>query len=177
HGESTFRSREVSAKRWIFDDQAPFFSKGRGRSNMISDFLVMNLSRPFFTLNEAEYKRALKMYPELAADTDINYVERSVTGCINVGYDSYFDNSTILDQFERLFKLLQFKKEFKDHEIEIVVDNAPTHTARAYSLQDFGKSIGTRCPVDKIKYVDQQGVKQTVDDFSKVAGTNVKVKV
>ncbi|CAF4182784.1 unnamed protein product, partial [Rotaria sordida] len=77
----------------------------------------------------------------------INYIEKSVTGYINAGYDSYFDNSTILTQFE--------------------LDNARIHTARSYSLLDFGKSIGTRCPTDTIEYVDQQGVTQVIDRYFK----------
>jgi hypothetical protein len=53
-----------------------------------------------------------------------------------------------------LFQLLEFKEQYKGHTIECVVDNARTHTAKTHSLFDFGKSIGTRCPVDKIEYTD-----------------------
>src|ERR1700722_2757911 len=94
---------------------------------------------------------------QLANDTDIDYVERSATASINVGQDSYFDNFTILEQFERLFQLLEFKEQYKDHTIVCVVDNARTHTAKSHSLLDFGKSCGTRCPLDKIEYTDTQG--------------------
>ncbi|CAF1516782.1 unnamed protein product [Rotaria sordida] len=73
HDESTFRSGEVSAKRWLFGDSAPFFSKGRGRSVMFSDYLVMHPSGPFFTLDNIEYDQALKKYPELTnIDDDVN---------------------------------------------------------------------------------------------------------
>ena len=48
HDETTFRRGEVSAKWWLYIDQAPFYSKGRGKSNMISDFLVMHPLGPFF---------------------------------------------------------------------------------------------------------------------------------
>jgi hypothetical protein len=64
---------------------------------------------------------------------------------------------TILQQFERLFQLFEFKEQYKDHTIECIVDNARTHTAKSHSLLDFGKSIGTRCPVDKIEYTDAKG--------------------
>ena len=37
---------------------------------MISDYLVMHPSGPFFTLNEKEYKEALKLSPKLADDVD-----------------------------------------------------------------------------------------------------------
>ena len=93
----------------------------------------------------------------ISADTDLNYVERSATASIHIGKDSYFDNMTILEQFERLFQLLQFKEEYKGHRIECIVDNARTHTAKSHSVLDFGKSIGTRCPVDKIEYIDSKG--------------------
>lgn len=153
--------------RWFFGDQTPFFSKGRGRSLMISDFLVMHPSGPFFTLDSDEYKHAIEVYPDLRTADDINYIEQSATGLIDVGYDSYFDNTTILCQFERLFKMLRFKKQFQNHEIEIIVDNATTHTAKPYSLTDFGKSIDTRCPVDTIEYIDTDGVVQTIDCYFK----------
>ncbi|CAF4225149.1 unnamed protein product [Rotaria magnacalcarata] len=131
HDESTFRSGEVSAKRWLYDNQAPFYSKGRGRSNMLSDFLVMHNS-------------------DLGEEQDIDYIERSASASKNVDSGAYFDNSTILTQFERFCKLLQFKKCFSNHQIEIIVDNARTHSARAYNLSDFGKGISTRCPVDQL---------------------------
>lgn len=89
----------------------------------------------------------------ISADTDLNYVERSTTALIHVGKDSYFDNMTILEQFERLFQLLQYKEEYKGHRIERIVDNARSHTV---------KSIGTRCPIDKIEYVDSKGTSQTL---------------
>ena len=100
------------------------------------------------------------MLPQLQAASDIDYYDRSATALIQVGQDSYFDNETILEQFEKLFQLIQFKRNFKDHEIEIVVDNAHTHTAKSHSLQNFGKNIGTRCPVENIEYIDSQGKKQ-----------------
>ncbi|CAF3743280.1 unnamed protein product [Rotaria sp. Silwood1] len=53
----------------------------------------------------------------------------------------------------------------------LILDNARTHTAKAYSLLNFGKSIGTRCPTGTIKYADQQGVKQVIDCYFKI-GSN-----
>lgn len=165
HDESTFGSGEVSSKRWIYNNQAPFYSKGRGRSYMISDFLVMHQSGPFFQLSAAEYQNALLKYPELDEEDDIDYVKWSATGSICVGGDVYFDNASILTQFERLFKLLEFKQCFRNHRIEIIVDNARTHSARSYSLSDFGKSIGTRCPVDNLEWIDNDGEKQSLSCY------------
>ncbi|CAF3183466.1 unnamed protein product, partial [Rotaria sp. Silwood2] len=147
HDESTFKSGEVSAKRWTVDGHTPFFSKGRGRSHMISDYLVQHPSGPFFSLSEKEYEQATRAYPNLLSDSDdLNFNRFSATAGINVGEQGYFDNVTILCQFERLFQLLPFKKEYKDHDIEVVVDNAITHSAKEYNINEFGKGIGTNCP-------------------------------
>ena len=37
------------------------------------------------------------------------------------------------------------------------MDNAKSHTAKSHNVFDFGKSIGTRCSLDKIEYKDSQG--------------------
>jgi hypothetical protein len=74
HDESTFKCGEVSAKRWFFGEEAPFHSKGRGRSNMISDFLVQHPSAPFFSLSESEYQKALVKYPQLDSEFLINHI-------------------------------------------------------------------------------------------------------
>ena len=57
---------------------------------MISDYLRMPPSDPFFTLNEKEYKEAFKLYPELADGVDgVNCVEKTATESIDVGYDRF----------------------------------------------------------------------------------------
>ncbi|CAF5040557.1 unnamed protein product, partial [Rotaria sp. Silwood1] len=150
HDESTFRSGEE-----------------RGRSHMVSDFLVQHPSGPFFELSENEWKQAVRKYQSLSVAGDVNYLDRTATASINIGTDAYFDNDTILEQFERLFQMLEFKQEYRDHQIEIIVDNARTHTAKSYSLQDFGKNVGTRCPVEQIEYVDENGATKVVDCYFK----------
>jgi glycerol-3-phosphate cytidylyltransferase-like family protein len=176
HDESTFRSGEVSPKRWFFSENIPFFSKGRGRSHMVSDFLVQHPGGPFFELSEDEWKQAGGKYKTLSADTDVDYLSRTATASINIGTDAYFDNDTILSQFERLFQMLEFKQAYKDHQIDIIVDNARTHTAKAYSLQDFGKNIGTQCKVEKIEYVDENGATQVIDCYFKQGPNKGKSK-
>lgn len=165
HDESTFRSGEVSSKRWLSKETTSFFSKGRGRSLMISDFMVCHPSGPFFNLNNDEWQRAIAKYPELLQNNYINYVEHTATAAINVGGDTYFDNDTVLLQFQRLFKMLEFKDAYIGHDIDILVDNARTHTARQYSINDFGKGINSKCPVDVIEYCDDKGVKNTVQCY------------
>lgn len=107
---------------------------------MISDFLVAHPSSPFFRLNDEEWSRAIEKYPSLNETCVINYEKNSWTGSIFPGKDGYFDNDTILAQFERLFQMLEFKTEFNHpikHDIEILVDNATTHTAAEVKIDDF----------------------------------------
>ncbi|CAF1040827.1 unnamed protein product [Didymodactylos carnosus] len=132
---------------------------------MISDFLIMQASGPFFRLSDIEFQEAVKKYPSLQQDTEVNYVKNTATGSINVGEDNYFDNIMILRQFERMFQLLEFKTEYKNHRLEILVDNARTRRVKDYSINDFGKGSGTRCPVQMIEYTDQNNVKQTLNCF------------
>lgn len=146
-------------------DSAPFFSKGQGRSLMISDFLVQHPSGPYFQLNQNEWTNALREFPELSNDDGPRYEPFSATAMAYIGVDSYFDNAIILQQFERLFKLLKHKMEYQGHDIEILVDNARTHTAKEFSINDFGKSIGSRCPVSSIEYAYDGNKKQVLDCY------------
>ena len=57
----------------------------------------------------------------------------------SLNQNNYFDNETILEQLERLFKLIYFKKEYVSHDI-VMVDNATTHTAKAFKISHFRKS-------------------------------------
>ncbi|CAF3387027.1 unnamed protein product [Rotaria socialis] len=160
HDESTYKCGEITAKRWIMPDNAPFYNKGRGRSIMCSDLLVMHPSGPFFSLTEKEYSEALKTYPNLNDDCDINYEKNSASTAIALGGDNYFDNQSILNQFKRLFQLLPFKKEYKSHNFLYLVENSRTHTAAEIHLNDFRMRPGTRCPVDKIEYIDENNKKK-----------------
>ena len=65
HDESTFRCGEQLTKRWFKKGNEPFISKGRGKSLMVSDFLVSHPSGPFFYLNEAEWSECIEVYPEI----------------------------------------------------------------------------------------------------------------
>ena len=166
HDESCFRSGETTAKRWILSEETKsFFNKGRGKSVMISEFLVSHPDNPFFQLSHEEWKAVVSQYPELMEETDIDYIERSASGSIQVGYDRYFDNNAIVSQFTRLFKMLQFKKTYANHSIHVVVDNAKTHTAKEFSLDEFGMKPGTRCPVDQIQYIDDHGQQKTIQCY------------
>ncbi|CAF4473832.1 unnamed protein product [Rotaria magnacalcarata] len=90
---------------------APFYDKGRERSIMCSDLLVIHPSRPFFSTTEKEYSEVLRIYPNLNDGCDINYEKNSASAAIALGGDNYFNNQSILNQFKRLFQLSPFKKE------------------------------------------------------------------
>lgn len=140
HDESTFRSGQMCRKRWVFGNRFPFYNKGRGRSIMVSDFIVQHPTCPFFELSQVEWVKAIQKYPELNQDKS-KYLDRSATRLIELNGVNYFDKETILEQFERLFKLLEFKEEFFYHDIEILVDNATTHTAKLYNISQFRKGF------------------------------------
>jgi hypothetical protein len=84
----------------------------------------------------------------------LNFFENSADAWILPGKDNYFNNQKILKQFDRLFKLLQFKKEFEGHEIEILVDNATTHTAKNYDINHFNKKPGTKCAYRVVEWTE-----------------------
>ncbi|CAF2077709.1 unnamed protein product [Rotaria magnacalcarata] len=125
HDESTYQCGELTAKRWIMPDNAPFYNKVRGR----------------------------------------NYEKNSASAVITLGGDNYFNNQSILNQFKRLFQLSPFKKEYKNHNFLCLVDNSRTHTAAEIHLNAFGMRSGTRCPVDKIDYIDDKNKKQTIECY------------
>ena len=62
-------------------DNAPFYNKGKGRSIMCWDLLVMHPGGPFFSLTDKEYSEALKKYPKLNDDCDINYEKKECFCC------------------------------------------------------------------------------------------------
>ena len=127
---------------------------------MLSDFMACHPSGPFFSLNQNEWQKAVAKYPDLLKNYYINYIDYTATAAINVGGEVYFDNETILSQFQRLFRMLEFKTAYAGHQIDILIDNAKTHTARLYNIYDFGKSIGSRCPIDIIEYYDHNNSKK-----------------
>jgi hypothetical protein len=83
------------------------------------------------------------------------YLERSASRFIELYGDNYFDNAAILEQFERLFQFLEFKNYYLHHVIDILVDNATTHTAKPYTVNDFRKGKGIHCPVDQLEWMDE----------------------
>ena len=132
---------------------------------MVSDSLIAHPENPFFHLSQDEWTAAVRKYPELLDDDGIQYIERSASGSIQVGYGGYFDNDAVINQFTRLFKMLTFKKAYANHKFHVIVDNARTHSAKHYSVEDFGMKPGTRCTMEKIFYRDKNGKQLTIDCF------------
>jgi hypothetical protein len=120
HDESTFKSGEIKSCRWIFPENAPFFSRGQ----MLSFFIVLHENETFFELNDNEWSVAAEMFPQLLnPESKLHYFERSASVWLQTGKDNYIDNDVVLDQFVRLFNLLKFKKVLSHTSIEIMVDN------------------------------------------------------
>jgi hypothetical protein len=143
HDESTFRSGEISEYRWMFPELVSFFNKGRGRSIMLSGFIAQQSESDIFMLDEQEWIQTVTAYPELNSDDELlNYFPRSANSWFEPKKDNYFDNSIILRRFERLLKLIKFKKSYVDHQIEKLVDNARTHTFKVYDINLMNKSPG-----------------------------------
>jgi hypothetical protein len=99
-----------------------------------------------------ENKLAMNKYPDLKNDEF--YRKNSATLSLEPGIarDGYVDNQVILQQFERLFKMFKFKKDFEDKKLIIIVDNATTHTAKEYTISDFSMKSGTKCPTQTIHW-------------------------
>jgi hypothetical protein len=94
---------------WVFPGEEPFFNKGKGRSIMVSAFIVMHDHADVFVLNQNEWENACREYPELLiSDPQINYYERSANAWIQPKKDNNLHNKIIIKQFERFFKLLKF---------------------------------------------------------------------
>ena len=92
-------------------------------------------------------------HPELSEKSSIlTFFERSANAYIEPKKDNYFDSDTIIKQFERLFKLVKFKKIFHNHNIEILVDNARTHSANEYDVNLISKSPNTNFPYETIEW-------------------------
>ena len=132
---------------------------------MCLDLLVMHPNGPFFSLTDKEYFEALKKRSNLNDDCDINYEKNSASTATSVGGDNFFDNENILSQFKRLFQLLPSKEEYKNHDFVCLVDNARTYTAAKFSVADFGMKPRSRCPIDKIDYIDENNKKRTIECY------------
>ncbi|CAF0939842.1 unnamed protein product [Adineta ricciae] len=116
---------------------------------MVSDVLTAHPDNPLFQRSQNEWAAVVTKYHELLEYDGGQCIERSASGSIQVGFESYFDNDGIINQFTRLFKILPFKK--------------------AYAKQSFmllwAMLPNTRCKIDQMSYSDKNGKQHTVDCF------------
>ena len=56
-----------------------------------------------------------KEYLELPEDTSITCEKNLASGSIAIGGESHFYPGSILEQFERLMKLIKFKRKYEGH--------------------------------------------------------------
>jgi hypothetical protein len=76
----------------------------------------------------------------------MNFIEKIRLPCLpGIARDGYIVNKVIFQQFERLFKMFKFKKDYEDEKLVIIVDNATTQTAKEYTISDFSMKSGTKC--------------------------------
>jgi transposase len=106
----------------------------------------------------------------------MKYYSQSANSYIEPKKDSYFNNEIILRQFERLFKLVKFKKSFYHHDIEILVDNATTHVAKVYDLNLISKFPNTNCPYKTIEFeVNGENIKINCFDENGISKGLLKI--
>ena len=147
HDESTIRSGDVTSFKWLHEKFSPMFNKGRGVSRMISEFIVAHPDLTCFELTEDEWNEAINENPEL---NNNEYVRKTATRIIEPTKDNYFTNETILHQFKHLISCLKYSQAFKscNYRVDILVDNATTHTKASVDVSMFNKSINSHCGID-----------------------------
>ena len=64
-----------------------------------------------------------------------------------------------------MFQLPEFKGEYQNHNIEILVDNTTTHVAKNCSIHGFGKCSGTNYSVLSIEYVNDNNEMETTECY------------
>ena len=147
----------------MFDEYASFYNKGPGKSLMLSYFLVQ---QKFIELDESEWNEAVEAYPHLLEkDPFANYEHRSANAWVEPGKDNYFNNEVIIKQFERLFILFKFKTIFKNHRMVVIVDNARTHSAKKYDINQMNKGKNTRCPYNTLEWIEENVEIKSINCF------------
>ena len=143
------------------------YNKGRGISHMISDFIVSHPDMTTFSLNDEEWNIAIQADPNLDKENELNFIPQTATSIITPSKDNYFDNDCILEQFKRLIILMRFSQVFKsvNFRVDLIVDNATTHTKALVDVSMFGKSTDTACSVDEMIWYDENNNQQKLNCF------------
>jgi len=64
-----------------------------------------------------------------------------------------------------LFQMIEFCDALKDHDIEILVDNATTHKTKAFNINDFRKGSGYDCLDERIEWFDENNKRKVLECF------------
>ena len=134
---------------------------------MIGDFIVSHPGMTTFALTNEEWNNAIKESPDLLQDDDMNFLPKTATSIITPSKESYFDNDCILKQFQRLIILMRFSEIFQqvDFRVDLIVDNATTHTKALVDVSMFGKSINTASPVEELFWYDENNNQHSLNCF------------
>ena len=138
---------------------------------MISDFIVAHLEMTCFELSEVGWNKAISEHPELNNDS---YINKTATAIIEPSKNNYFDNDSILSQFERLLLCMNYSSIFKDnnYRVDILVDNATTHTKALIDAKMFNKGVNTHCGIEKLSWNDENNNECSFDCYYE-SGPNV----
>ncbi|RNA30240.1 hypothetical protein BpHYR1_014741 [Brachionus plicatilis] len=82
--------------------------------------------------------------------------------------DNYFDNETFLYQFRRLFTLFKYSEVLKasNFEIDLLVDNATTHTKVEIDVSLFAKGVNHSSPVEYLLWTVENGIERIHNKFN-----------
>ena len=76
--------------------------------------------------------------------------------------------------------MIEFKEEYnkpKKHDIEIVVDNARTHTAQVVNINEFRLHRNSHCPVETLEFTDDNSETRTIECFDEAGVSNGLKKI
>ncbi len=146
---------------------------------MMSGFLLDVPGMPMLELTQSEYNKAVSSEPFLAEKSTFSdfYLDRSATLLITPGKDSYLDNEAVIHQFKRFMILMKHSAFFKkaNFRVDILVDQATTHTKALVDLKMFSKSPNRKCPIDLLKW-EKNGVEKELDCFFRRGDMNGQSK-
>ena len=131
---------------------------------MVSDFIVNDRRDPFVRLNEDEFREALQNHLDLIKTTDL-------FSWINLQHQSLLQEKTtnlIINQsWINLKDFIKYSKRFQEinYRVDILVDNTTTHTKRHLDVNIFAKSPNKSCPVNELKWKDENDNEQTVNCY------------
>ncbi|CAF1121717.1 unnamed protein product [Brachionus calyciflorus] len=128
---------------------------------MLSDFITSDPKLLIFELGLNEWEEAIKKEPWVEENSKI----RSATAIISQSKENYFDNTSILEQYKRLISLIKYSSIFKsvNFRVDLLVDNATTHTKCQVDINLFAKSMNRSTPVEFLTWTKSEGNEEQTD--------------